>query len=67
MTDPFSVLSIGSIITSHTLIFQKYRNKEIPRNPSRHLYIWFTFEIFGGSLKKIAKKIIPRVETKRNV
>ncbi|KHG09936.1 hypothetical protein F383_14565 [Gossypium arboreum] len=27
MTDPFSVLSIGSIITSHTLIFRKYRNK----------------------------------------
>jgi len=32
MTDPFSVLSIGSIITSRTLIFQKYRKKEIPRS-----------------------------------
>lgn len=28
MTDPFSVLSIVSIITSHTLIFRKYRKKE---------------------------------------
>ncbi|TYI83906.1 hypothetical protein E1A91_D05G326400v1 [Gossypium mustelinum] len=27
MTDPFFVLSIGSIISSHTLIFQKYKNK----------------------------------------
>ncbi|KAL5701586.1 50S ribosomal protein L20 [Ranunculus cassubicifolius] len=32
MTDLFSVLSIGSIITSHTLIFRKYRNKGIPRS-----------------------------------
>ena len=27
MTDSFSILSIGSIITSHTLIFRKYLNK----------------------------------------
>jgi hypothetical protein len=32
MTEPLSVVSIGSIITSHTLIFRKYRNKEIPRS-----------------------------------
>ena len=28
MTDLFSVLAIGSIITSHTLIFRKYRKKK---------------------------------------
>ena len=32
MTEPLFVVSIGSIITSHTLIFQKYRNKEIPQS-----------------------------------
>lgn len=28
MTEPHSVLSIGSIITSHTLISRKYKNKK---------------------------------------
>lgn len=32
MTDLFSVLAIGSIIPSHTLIFRKYRNKEVSRS-----------------------------------
>jgi len=31
-TGPFYVLSIGSILTSHTLIFQRYQNKKNPRS-----------------------------------
>jgi hypothetical protein len=32
MPEPIFVVSIESIITSHTLIFWKYKNKEIPRS-----------------------------------
>ncbi len=35
ITGPFYVLSIGSILTSHTLIFQRYRNKKIHGRTTR--------------------------------
>lgn len=35
ITGPFYVLSIGSILTSHTLIFQRYRNKKIHGRATR--------------------------------
>lgn len=58
MTDSFSVLSIRSIITSHTLIFRKYRKKfrdqttkrEVrnrKRNPKNSLSIEKLEQTFG--------------------
>jgi hypothetical protein len=35
ITGPFYVLSIGSILTSHTLIFQRYPNKKIHGRTTR--------------------------------
>lgn len=35
ITGPFYLLSIGSILTSHTLIFQRYQNKKIHGRTTR--------------------------------
>ena len=56
MTEPISVVSIGSIITSHTLIFRKNRNKEIPR--SNYQKIEWTKNDLNASLCFVLKSYL---------